>query len=192
MLRCFLGTYSLSVGRDKHLNTLSCSTSICTTRAQCINSIQKVSCPAACSWVQKESWALAQLAHHHEGTLGWWNLLELAWSCPVSRKRKGFHSPFASTPASSADRSAEDPPCCSTHLQGQDWLHQHPGRCLAWGDAVSPQGNISSCFSLGPSRKVGGCKEVHGAPEVGTELQMWGWPHGPRDVGQWWSHQVDG
>lgn len=40
----------------------------------------------------------------------------------------------------SPDRSAEDPPCRSPHLQSQDGLHQYPGRRLAGGDAVSDHG----------------------------------------------------
>lgn len=35
------------------------------------------------------------------------------------------------------DRPAEDPAGGSAHLQGQDRLHQHPGRRAARGDAVS-------------------------------------------------------
>lgn len=39
---------------------------------------------------------------------------------------------------SPVDLFAEDPPGCCTHLQGQDRLHQHPGRRVARRDAVSP------------------------------------------------------
>lgn len=49
------------------------------------------------------------------------------------------------------DCSAEDPPCCSPHFQSQNGLHQHPGRRLAGGDAVSDRGGRAEAVSAARS-----------------------------------------
>lgn len=59
-------------------------------------------------------------------------------------------NPTFNNPSFMSDCSSEAAPGCSSNLQSQNWLHQHPGRRAAWGDAVSHSSYCSPDAALSP------------------------------------------